>query len=168
MGESQSRTCLCEIRRYSKATDKDICQFARVVKGVDLRSTAGHCAWVRTPQLTLFVELSASAWNFAGRVVAKWTLEKRIHRLHGRTLHFVPCGLSCQRMFLCRAQRRGSRGNRARNCIGSAGAPSCRERFHGRMRGCRLAAGVAARKLRKNSEDGARRDLVQFCVALVA
>ena len=27
-------------------------QFARVVKGVDLRSTAGNCAWVRTPQLT--------------------------------------------------------------------------------------------------------------------
>ena len=26
-------------------------QFARVVKGVDLRSTAGNCAWVRTPQL---------------------------------------------------------------------------------------------------------------------
>ena len=29
-------------------------QFARVVKGVDLRSTAGNCAWVRTPQLTCF------------------------------------------------------------------------------------------------------------------
>ena len=28
-------------------------QFARVVKGVDLRSTAGNCTWVRTPQLTL-------------------------------------------------------------------------------------------------------------------
>ena len=28
------------------------CQFARVVKGVDLRSTAGNCAWARTPQLT--------------------------------------------------------------------------------------------------------------------
>ena len=27
-------------------------KFARVVKGVDLRSTAGHCARVRTPQLT--------------------------------------------------------------------------------------------------------------------
>ena len=26
-------------------------KFARVVKGVDLRSTAGNCAWVRTPQL---------------------------------------------------------------------------------------------------------------------
>ena len=31
-----------------------LCQFARVVKGVDLRSTAGNCAWVRTPQLTCF------------------------------------------------------------------------------------------------------------------
>ena len=28
------------------------CQFARVVKGVDLRSTTRKCAWVRTPQLT--------------------------------------------------------------------------------------------------------------------
>ena len=27
-------------------------QFARVVKGVDLRSTAGNCAWAQTPQLT--------------------------------------------------------------------------------------------------------------------
>ena len=30
-------------------------QFARVVKGVDLRSTAGNCAWARTPQLTLIL-----------------------------------------------------------------------------------------------------------------
>ena len=28
------------------------CQFARVVKGVDLRSTGRKTAWVRTPQLT--------------------------------------------------------------------------------------------------------------------
>ena len=32
-------------------------QFARVVKGVDLRSTAGNCAWVQTPQLTMGEEL---------------------------------------------------------------------------------------------------------------
>ena len=31
---------------------------ARVVTGVDLRSTAGNCAWVRTPQLASFVESS--------------------------------------------------------------------------------------------------------------
>ena len=35
-------------------------QFARVVKGVDLRSTAGNCAWVRTPQLTIFLCISFS------------------------------------------------------------------------------------------------------------
>ena len=29
-------------------------RFARVVKGVDLRSTGGKSAWVRTPQLTCF------------------------------------------------------------------------------------------------------------------
>jgi hypothetical protein len=28
------------------------CQFARVAEGVDLRSTASNCVWVRTPQLT--------------------------------------------------------------------------------------------------------------------
>ena len=28
------------------------CQFARVVKGVDLRSTEGNFAWAQTPQLT--------------------------------------------------------------------------------------------------------------------
>ena len=27
------------------------CQFARVVEGLDLRSNASNCAWVRTPQL---------------------------------------------------------------------------------------------------------------------
>ena len=31
--------------------DASNCKFARVVKGVDLRSTAGNCAWARTPQL---------------------------------------------------------------------------------------------------------------------
>ena len=33
-------------------------QFARVAKGVDLRSTGGNSAWVRTPQLT-----SCQAWE---------------------------------------------------------------------------------------------------------
>ena len=36
-------------------------QFARVVKGVDLRSTGGNSAWVRTPQLTSFRAMSWSA-----------------------------------------------------------------------------------------------------------
>ena len=36
-------------------------QFARVAKGVDLRSTAGNCAWVRTPQLTF--DLFGSSFN---------------------------------------------------------------------------------------------------------
>ena len=34
------------------AADFVISQFARVVKGVDLRSTAGNCARARTPKLT--------------------------------------------------------------------------------------------------------------------
>ena len=34
-------------------------QFARVAKGVDLRSTEGNFAWVRTPQLT-------RRWHFEG------------------------------------------------------------------------------------------------------
>ena len=34
-------------------------QFARVVKGVDLRSTAGNCAWAQTPQLTQLTTASA-------------------------------------------------------------------------------------------------------------
>ena len=35
-----------------------MCQFARVVKGVDLRSTARKCAWVGTPQLTFLYAAS--------------------------------------------------------------------------------------------------------------
>ena len=35
-------------------------QFARVAKGVDLRSTAGNCAWVRTPQLTFLLSRAMS------------------------------------------------------------------------------------------------------------
>ncbi len=38
-------------------------QFARVVKGVDLRSTAGNCAWVRTPQLTFLQRGGAGQWS---------------------------------------------------------------------------------------------------------
>ena len=50
-------------------------QFARVVKGVDLRSTAGNCAWVRTPQLTFKIDLHGtgrrhgSTWSFKGPII---------------------------------------------------------------------------------------------------
>ena len=50
-------SCLLEPRRPCFPA----CQFARVVKGVDLRSTAGNCARVRTPQLTLESSLQSSA-----------------------------------------------------------------------------------------------------------
>ena len=43
-----SSRCVMHLRLLLKCRSK----FARVVKGVDLRSTAGNCAWVRTPQLT--------------------------------------------------------------------------------------------------------------------
>lgn len=43
---------------YAFFRDGDIRQFARVVKGVDLRSTAGNCARVRTPQLTGISQMS--------------------------------------------------------------------------------------------------------------
>ena len=51
--------CLPELERW-QGSGKDCSQgqFARVVKGVDLRSTAGNCAWVRTPQLTGFMSQS--------------------------------------------------------------------------------------------------------------
>ena len=42
-------------------------QFARVVKGVDLRSTAGNCAWVRTPQLA-----SLPAVGLPGHARRRW------------------------------------------------------------------------------------------------
>ena len=41
-------------------------QFARVVKGVDLRSTGGNSAWVRAPQLTSFEsDGGAKGWGMA-------------------------------------------------------------------------------------------------------
>jgi hypothetical protein len=49
-------------------------QFARVVKGVDLRSTGGNSAWVRTPQLTSV--LSHSHWRSAG-VIRKHNEDRR-------------------------------------------------------------------------------------------
>ena len=45
-------------------------QFARVVKGVDLRSTGGNSAWVRTPQLTCFVN-GANGRSRFGNHIAK-------------------------------------------------------------------------------------------------
>ena len=50
-------------------------QFARVVKGVDLRSTAGNCAWVETPQLTS-VKNCPSAYH----VPLFWIANARIFR----------------------------------------------------------------------------------------
>ena len=41
-----------EFQTHGERRSSITCQFARVVKGVDLRCTAGNCAWVRTPQLT--------------------------------------------------------------------------------------------------------------------
>ena len=38
------------------------CHFARVVKGVDSRSTAGNCAWARTPQLTYHSTVDVGSW----------------------------------------------------------------------------------------------------------
>ena len=60
------------------------CQFARVVKGVDLRSTAAHCAWVRTPQLTLYRHTSLSTLrppgNARGWFVTVAILAQGTHR----------------------------------------------------------------------------------------
>ena len=50
---SNVRVPWCSGRTLEGSMVADLrCQFARVVKGVDLRSTAGNCAWARTPQLT--------------------------------------------------------------------------------------------------------------------
>ena len=51
-------------------------QFARVVKGVDLRSTAGNCAWVRTPQLTFAFVARAVRRSEAAHVQAKRCKQK--------------------------------------------------------------------------------------------
>ena len=48
-----------------------LCQFARVVKGVDLRSTAGNCAWARTPQLTNAKQRSTCCGQAAAEYVAR-------------------------------------------------------------------------------------------------
>ena len=47
------------------------CQFARVAKGVDLRSTAGNCAWARTPQLTRCFWALESSCKLPG--VSSWS-----------------------------------------------------------------------------------------------
>ena len=61
LGLMQLRAGSCSIAQIAQGSEFQMhgerrasitCQSARVVKGVDLRSTAGNCAWVRTPQLT--------------------------------------------------------------------------------------------------------------------
>ena len=48
-------------KSYNRTTAHEgTSHFARVVKGVDLRSTAGNCAWVRTPQVT-FMNMRTTA-----------------------------------------------------------------------------------------------------------
>ena len=45
-------------------------QFAPVVKWVDLRSTGGNCAWVRTPGLTCFGD-EVKERSLSGNDIAK-------------------------------------------------------------------------------------------------
>ena len=48
-------------------------QFARVVKGVDLRSTGGNSAWVRSPQLTIaYVYSCAPPPTIAASIRCYW------------------------------------------------------------------------------------------------
>ena len=56
-----------EYRRAAGCRD-----FAGEVKGVDLRSTAGKCAWVRTPQVALTTLGSPVRWCVWRRT--RWTL----------------------------------------------------------------------------------------------
>ena len=63
---------IIQMRKLPKSQNAMHRQFARVAKGVDLRSTAGNCAWVRTPQLTcahphMSAEIAAT-WQFT----TKW------------------------------------------------------------------------------------------------
>ena len=63
-------------------------QFARVVKGVDLRSTAGNCAWARTPQLTF----RGTAWfgSVLNDSSDAGALQKQPHGLRLRLLTASP------------------------------------------------------------------------------
>ena len=60
------------------------CKFARVVKGVDLRSTAGNCAWVRTPQLVHCL----SRLSF---ILAILQLRKEIIWVHSSVVRAADC-----------------------------------------------------------------------------
>ena len=61
-------------------------QFARVVKGVDLRSTAGNCAWVRTPQLTFFDKVQET----------RRVCDRVAHRICTLTRRFGQCSRTWQ------------------------------------------------------------------------
>ena len=54
-GKCLCRATECACVDFTQLEKNIVCQFARVVKGVDLRSTAGDCARVRTPQLTSLI-----------------------------------------------------------------------------------------------------------------
>ena len=58
----------CRFHAYGKTTSVSRGQFARVVKGVDLRSTGRKTAWVRTPQLTSYL------WSCAD--MQQWRLDE--------------------------------------------------------------------------------------------
>ena len=57
------------------------CQFARVVKGVDLRCTAGNCAWARTPQLTEIATSGSGCGDVWEELLIVWP--DRVY--HGRS-----------------------------------------------------------------------------------
>lgn len=120
--------------RYSK--------FARVVKGVDLRSTAGNCAWVRTPQLAA-LESSSFAWMGCLCSIA-------VQKKHCRTtFHTQRLRTQGPRLQGPRTQRPHTQESRGQGCVRRGRAHrdrACRGRMHrGRMRGDRMHRGPVRR-----------------------
>ena len=67
-----------------QAAYSHIRKFARVVKGVDLRSTAGNCAWVRTPQLACKV-----FWDYIRALSSR--VPRGSFQSRGQCLSFEEC-----------------------------------------------------------------------------
>ena len=89
---SNVRVPWCSGRTLKGSMVADLrCQFARVVKGVDLRSTAGNCAWARTPQLTHLCPRNAQPYTLSG---SAFSTPKSI-----RSLYLMRPGLRTRRRW---------------------------------------------------------------------
>ena len=113
------------------------CQFARVVKGVDLRSTAGNCAWARTPQL---------AWHHDMYCYVNLTTKFCLTKISKQRKRYMSVLSACPSGHICKTMLA------SRFCLKmSVGLLRSRKLFHHRLAESRGGSALQSRNAGKHA-----------------